>query len=97
MLRANMYLPAAAWARVARPVMGWPQWVGEVRFRGRLQRQRRGRIAVGGCKSENGRFCSFTLAVRDDGWWWIAMPSSVGVGIRRWTCCVRWLGCAAGV
>ena len=64
LLRANMWLPPAAWARVGRSAMGWGRWLAKVRYRGR-QRQGRGRVAAGG--NFNFQGTSWTLAVGDDG------------------------------
>ena len=63
LLRANMWLPRAGWAGVARPALSWPRWLDEVRFRGRQRRRRVGRVAAGGDDQGN----DFTLVVRDDG------------------------------
>ena len=38
LMRAGMWLQSADRARVERPTMGWPRWLMEVRFRGRLRR-----------------------------------------------------------
>ena len=66
MMRAGMWLRPVEWARVERPAMSWPRWLGEVRYRGRLRlrQQGRGRIAAGGGGFEEE---CFTLAVSDDG------------------------------
>ena len=45
--------------------MGWPRWLDELRFRGRLRKQRWGRVAAGGDDlREAGQF---SLTVLDDG------------------------------
>ena len=48
LMRAGMWLRAVDWGRVERPALGWARWLKEVRFRGRLRRQRWGRVAAGG-------------------------------------------------
>ena len=64
LMRAGMWLPRAESARVERPAQCWPQWLDEVRFRGRQRRRRYGRMAAGAL---GGYEDTFAMVVRDDG------------------------------